>query len=165
MIEIIRIFIILMFLHALADFALQSDVMAKGKNRLIQKRIFNNLRQIVTKEDPKKWSVERIKAYEIKYSCKLNVDEIDNVEFRKKYRRLPNGQKFVNTWFYWLSAHALIQGGLIMMVFPDFWYLGLVEAINHFCIDLLKTNNKINIHSDQALHLWSRIMYLLIMVI
>ena len=165
MIEIIRVFIILMFLHALADFSFQSDAMAKGKNRLTQKRIFNNLPQIVIKEDPKEWSVERIEAYEKKWDCILDINEVDHVEFRKKYRLLPNGQKFVNCWFYWMSAHALIQGGLIMMVFPEFWYLGVIEMIMHFIIDFMKCQNKLNPHQDQFLHLIFRIMYLVNMVI
>lgn len=163
--NIIKTFIILMFLHALADFVLQSDAMAKGKNRVTQKRIFDNLPLIVTKEDPKIWPLEKIKEYELKYDCKLDVDEIDHVEFREKYRLLPDGQKFINCWFYWLSAHALIHGGVIMMVFPEFWYLGLIEIISHFTIDSLKTHNKINIHADQIMHLWWKIMYLIIMVI
>lgn len=165
MIEIIRIFLILVFLHALADFSLQSDAMAKGKNRLTQKRIFNNLPPIVEKQDPKEWTEERIKEYEIRFNCKLDVNEIDHVEFPKKYRLLPNGQKFINCWFYWMSAHALIHGGLIIMVFPEFWYLGLIEMITHFFTDVGKCEQRYNVHTDQLFHLLFKLCYLWIMVI
>ena len=165
MIEIIRIFFILMFLHALADFSLQSDAMAKGKNRLTQIRIFNKLPIVVIKEDPKTWDIEKIKSYKMKYDCKIDLDETDHIEFRQKDRFLPNGQKFVNCWFYWMSAHALIHGGVIALVFPEFWYLGLIEVIIHFIIDFMKCQNKLNPHQDQFLHFIFRIAYLINMVI
>ena len=165
MMEIIRVFITLMFLHALADFSFQSDAMAKGKNRLTQKRIFDNLPQIVIKEDPKEWSVEKIEAYEKKWNCILDINETNHVEFRKKYRLLPNGQKFINCWFYWMSAHAMIHGGLIIMVFPEFWFLGLIEMVTHFFTDVGKCEQRYNVHTDQLFHLLFKLCYLWIMVI
>lgn len=157
--NILKTFIILMFLHALADFALQSDAMAKGKNRLTQIEIKEEIpwTYITIKREDLTWLGKR------KVKKKYKIDHYKYFEFHEK--RLSNGQKFVNCWFYWLSAHALIHGGVIMMVFPEFWYLGLAEMINHFIIDSLKTHKKINIHADQMMHLWWKIVYLIIMVI
>jgi len=53
--------------HAFADFAFQSDSMAKGKNR---------------HSDPSK---------------------------------LPKNQKYTPYWPYWLAAHALIHGGIVVI--------------------------------------------------
>ena len=108
------ILIVMLFLHALADFALQSDAMAKGKNR------------------------------HIKGSA-------------------PPGQKLMPCWYWWLSAHALIQGGLIIVTF-GVWWLGLIEIISHFIIDFLKCDNVTNPNQDQACHLSLRIIYAIVLV-
>lgn len=105
----IEILFILLFIHALADFALQSDVMAKGKNRH-------------SKIIP------------------------------------PIGEKHMPVWVYFLSAHALIHGGLIMLVFGNIW-IALIEFISHFIIDFLKCENKTNPHQDQVMHLILKIIY------
>ncbi len=159
MIEIIRIFITLMFLHALADFALQSDAMAKGKNRLTQIEIKETIPLIpitIKRED-------LTILGKIKFFREYRNNQFKYFEFREK--RLPNGQKFVNCWFYWMSAHALIQGGLILLVFPEFWYLGLIEVIAHFLTDVGKCEQRYNVHTDQLFHLLFKLCYLWIMVI
>ena len=116
---------ILLFLHALADFTLQTDVMAKGKNRKSEVKNYDHWVNILNR-DPK---------------------------------------LFKKCWFYWLTAHALIHGGIIALIFPEFWYLGLIEVIIHFIIDFMKCQNKLNPHQDQFLHFIFRIMYLVNMVI
>ena len=103
--------LILLFLHALTDFALQSDAMAKGKNRNIK-------------------------------------------------GTAPPGMP---CWYWWLSAHAFIHGGLIIVIF-GVWWLGLIEIITHFIIDFLKCDNVINSNQDQASHLILRIIYAIVLV-
>lgn len=105
---------VLLFLHALADFALQSDAMAKGKNRHI-------------KTTP------------------------------------PPGQKYMPCWHWWLSAHAAIHGGLIIVTL-GVWWLGLIEFCAHFIIDFLKCDNVTNPNQDQACHLSLRIIYSIVLV-
>ena len=124
MIEIFLInLLILLFLHALADFAFQSDVMAKCKNRLRDK------------ERKNRWKHGNHKDIII-----------------------PEGQKYQLTWYYWLTAHALIHGGLIGFIFGN-WIIGFIEVLAHFVIDFLKTHNYTNIHHDQGMHLILRIIY------
>lgn len=96
--------------HALADFALQSDAMAKGKNR----------------------------------------------HNRPEY--IPEGQKYIPCWPYWLTAHALIHGGAVYLVTGSLWW-GLTETVLHWFIDFIKCEGVTNPHVDQALHLWCRIWY------
>lgn len=114
--NIIEILFVMIFLHFLGDFALQSDTMAKGKNR------------------------------------------------HKKPDYIPEGQKYKITCFYWLSAHAFIQGGLIFIFFPVLWIV-LLEVLFHFIIDFLKCDNITNPHIDQFLHFLLRILYTMILVI
>lgn len=106
----IEILFILLFLHFLADFSLQSEAMAKGKNR----------------------------------------------HFKPEY--VPEGQKYKITWFYWLIAHAFIQGGLIFIFFPIVW-IALIEVVFHFLLDFFKCDNITNPHIDQGLHILLRIIY------
>ncbi len=123
MIELLQTFLVLWFLHALADFAFQSDAMAQGKN--IKNEIAN-------------WN---------KWVHALKRDP-------KKYKKC---------WFWWLSAHALIQGGLIFLVFGNYWIF-LIEVIAHFTIDFLKCNEKLNPHQDQGLHISLRVLYAFLIV-
>lgn len=88
--------------HALADFALQSDAVARGKNRH-------------TTLQP------------------------------------PPGQKPQVNWFYWLTAHALIHGGLVALVvaMPA---VGAIVAAVHWLLDFAKCEGWTTIHGDQAGH-------------
>jgi hypothetical protein len=107
----IELFFKLLVGHALADFALQSDTMAKGKNR------------------------------------------------HNKPDYIPDGQKFVSCWFYWMGAHSLIHGGVIYLITGSLFF-GIFETIAHFLIDFVKCENKINPNQDQLLHLGCRFFYL-----
>ena len=99
--------------HAVADFALQSDWMAKNKNR-------NNPSDYV-----------------------------------------PSGQKWTPTWFYVLSAHALIHGGAVYLITGNLVF-GLMETILHWMVDFIKCENKINPHEDQFFHIGWKLVYALV---
>lgn len=96
--------------HALADFALQSDAMAKGKNR--------------HNKNP-----------------------------------APKGQKYTPCWPYWLIAHSLIHGGIVYLITGNL-FLGIIETVLHSVIDFMKCENVFTPHTDQALHLLCKVMYL-----
>lgn len=95
--------------HALADFALQSDSMAKGKNR-----------------------------------------------HRKTHP--PPGAKYQPCWHYWLTAHALIHGGVVYLITQSL-ILGLAEFVSHWVIDFYKCENKYGIHTDQGLHIGCKFLW------
>ena len=97
--------------HALADFSLQTDVMAKLKN----------------------W--------------KNTPDWI------------PDGQKYVPCWHYWMLSHSLIHGGIVYLITGNILF-GFIETISHFGIDSLKCANKTNPNQDQFLHIACKIIYL-----
>lgn len=98
--------------HALADFALQSDAMAKGKNRH-------------NRTTP------------------------------------PPGATYTPCWLYWLSSHALIHGGVVWAVTGNV-YLGVAETALHWLIDFAKCENRISVHTDQALHVWLKFLWAVI---
>jgi len=97
--------------HALADFSLQTDAMAKGKNR------------------------------------------------NKKPDYIPEGQKYVPCWHYWLSAHALIHGGIVYLITNSLIW-GITEVAIHWIADFLKCGNKTNPNQDQFIHIASKLIYL-----
>ena len=109
------IIIILIFSHFLADFTLQTDAMAKGKNR------------------------------------------------NRKIDYIPEGQKLVPVWPYWLSAHAIIHGGMLY-IFTLNPYVFIVESISHFIIDFIKCENWTNPNQDQGLHGLMKIIEFIILV-
>lgn len=99
--------------HALCDFALQSDAMAKGKNR------------------------------------------------HRPPENVPPGQVPQTIWPYWLSAHALIHGGAVMLITGSAW-LGIAETVVHWGIDYAKCENWTDIHKDQALHILCKVLWVII---
>jgi len=96
--------------HALADYPLQGEAMAKGKNR-------NN-----------------------------------------PPHGVPAGQKPVKVWFHYLTAHALIHSGAVLLVTGNY-YLALAELVLHWIIDFAKCENWTNPHVDQLLHIGCKVGY------
>ena len=113
MMQMFEIFFKLAVGWAIADFGLQLDAMAKGKNR-----------------------------------------------HRQAPDLVPEGQKPVAVWPYYLTAHALIHAGMVWWATGSIW-LGLTEFVLHWLIDYAKCENLTNPHGDQLLHLICRLLYLL----
>ena len=61
-------------------------------------------------------------------------------------------------WPYWMGAHALIHGGLVAVITGSVW-LGIAETVVHFGIDFAKCEGWTNIHSDQALHVLCKVVW------
>lgn len=113
----IELIFLLLFGHALADFSLQGDPMAKGKNR------------------------------------------------NKKPDYIPEGQKFIPCWHYWMSAHSLIHGGVVYLATGGNLLCGLIETISHFLIDFAKCENWTNPNQDQMLHVVFKAAYVCIIFV
>ena len=73
---------------------------------------------------------------------------------------VPEGQKYTPTWFYVLSAHALIHGGMVYLITGN-PLLGLIETAIHWAADFAKCENWTNPHIDQAIHITAKIAYAL----
>ena len=98
--------------HALCDFSLQTDSMAKGKNR-------NN------QTTP------------------------------------PPGAKHAPSWYFWLTAHALIHAGAVLLVTHSHW-CALTELVLHAATDFGKCENWYGMKTDQAAHVACKIAYVLV---
>lgn len=61
-------------------------------------------------------------------------------------------------WYYWLSAHALIHGGVVYIITGSL-LLGVVETLLHWLIDFSKCEGWLNFHQDQALHVGCKLGY------
>jgi len=74
---------------------------------------------------------------------------------------IPKGQKFTPCWHYWLSAHAIVHGGMCYLVTGLMW-ICIAEFVLHFTIDLIKCESLIGPHTDQVLHYLCKFGYVII---
>jgi hypothetical protein len=61
-------------------------------------------------------------------------------------------------WYYWLSAHSLIHGGLVAFITGSL-ALGIAETIVHWLIDYAKCEHWTSIHTDQLLHVLCKVLW------
>lgn len=65
-------------------------------------------------------------------------------------------------WYYWMTGHALIHGGLVFMITGSI-VLALVETLIHWLVDHAKCSGRISIHQDQAMHVACKFAYAALM--
>jgi len=75
---------------------------------------------------------------------------------------IPNHQKYVLCWPYWLTAHAIIHGACLYYVTSSLM-CAIIEVIFHWFIDFLKCEGKTNPHEDQVYHIFLKICYWMIL--
>ncbi len=75
---------------------------------------------------------------------------------------IPNYQKYVPCWPYWLASHALVHGGFVYLITGSV-ALGLIETVLHGGIDFAKCEGYTDPNQDQALHMGCKISYLFYM--
>lgn len=61
-------------------------------------------------------------------------------------------------WWYWMLAHSLIHGMAVALVTNSI-ALGVAEAGFHAAIDITKCAGLLNIHADQFLHLFCKVLW------
>ena len=61
-------------------------------------------------------------------------------------------------WWHLLTAHAILHGGMVGIITGNMW-LGLLEFVFHWFIDLAKNEKKTNLEVDQALHIVCKVFY------
>ena len=71
---------------------------------------------------------------------------------------IAKGENTGPNWYYWLSAHALVHGGMIWFITGNPIF-GLAEVILHWIADYAKCENWTNIHTDQLIHITCKIVY------
>lgn len=80
-----------------------------------------------------------------------------------KPENIPKGQKLTPCWFYFLTAHALIHGGVVWAI-TGIWWTGIIEMFSHWIIDFFKCENITNPHIDQALHIFVKLVIVLLLM-
>nr|QFZ91716.1 DUF3307 domain-containing protein [Synechococcus elongatus PCC 11802] len=59
-------------------------------------------------------------------------------------------------WYWWLSAHTLIHGGIVTLLTGS-GLLGMIEVGIHAIADWLKCENRTTLLQDQILHLLTKL--------
>jgi hypothetical protein len=63
-----------------------------------------------------------------------------------------------------MIAHALSHGGAVAIITHSFW-LGVAETCAHFYIDYIKCEKHISIHTDQALHIVCKFVWIMFLML
>lgn len=66
-------------------------------------------------------------------------------------------------WVHSLTAHSIIHGGAVGII-TGIWWLGVLEALCHWIIDCAKCESKISLHTDQALHIACKVLWVFITI-
>lgn len=61
-------------------------------------------------------------------------------------------------WYYWMTAHALVHGGMVYLI-TNSLVLGLVETAIHWVTDFAKCEGWIGLHTDQGIHIGCKVAY------
>lgn len=85
------------------------------------------------------------------YSLQSESMAIGKGRFDSHYNTVP--------WYYWMAAHCAVHSLFVMCITHNIYY-GIIEFVIHFLSDYLKCKRKINIHIDQAIHIFSKLIYL-----
>ncbi len=82
----------------------------------------------------------------------------------KKPDWIPDGQKYVPCWFYWLTAHSLIHAGLVLCVTQSL-ACAIFELALHWIIDYAKCEGCSTPPEDQLMHIICKIGYWLALIL
>jgi hypothetical protein len=72
-----------------------------------------------------------------------------------KNRNTPIGKLF---WPHALAAHSVIHGGAVLLLTGSLW-MACAETVIHAATDWLKCENKISLHTDQAIHIGCKVLW------
>jgi hypothetical protein len=86
-----------------------------------------------------------------------------DVMSREKRRSSETELQKIVPWYYWLSAHALVHGGLIAAVTGSV-VIGILETVAHWVIDFGKCEGWYGMKTDQLLHVLCKVMWFSIIV-
>jgi len=67
-------------------------------------------------------------------------------------------------WYYWMTAHCLMQAGVVMLVTGSIKF-ALFEFVVHFVTDYTKCRNWISIHLDQGIHLACKLSFAILIAL
>ena len=87
---------------------------------------------------------------------------------RCKCRRATDPLQHAVPWYYWLTAHALLNGTAVGWIirwgygenswYPAVWFAA-AETLAHWLIDFGKCERLYGIHTDQGLHVLCKVAW------
>jgi hypothetical protein len=76
--------------------------------------------------------------------------------------KINQGDMKAVPWWYWMLSHASMSALMVYLITGNI-ICTLIEVITHFLIDTGKCLGYYKIHADQALHLVTRIILIIIL--
>lgn len=67
-------------------------------------------------------------------------------------------------WIYAMSAHCLVHAGFVWIITGS-WAFAIAEFIAHWIIDFLKCEGVTNFDGDQALHLLTKLVFVILVAV
>lgn len=71
-------------------------------------------------------------------------------------------QTLFPNWFYWMSAHAVVHGGIVYIITGSL-AMGVLETLIHGLTDYSKCEGRISMHQDQVIHIGCKAGYAVFM--
>jgi hypothetical protein len=88
----------------------------------------------------------------------------DFLALHKNRHYNSNAQGFPpGVWLHCLISHALIHAGFVWLITGNV-ILGLCELVLHTLIDFIKCEKLTNFHTDQALHVLSKALFVVMIM-
>ena len=79
--------------------------------------------------------------------------------YKSRHAKNPHlGAKEPRLWLHLLTNHAILHGGAVGLITTNVW-LGLLEFVLHWLIDLAKNEHRTTLDQDQALHWLCKLGY------
>jgi hypothetical protein len=72
--------------------------------------------------------------------------------------RFMKSESVRGLWVHCLTAHSLIHAGFVWAISGVF-VLGVIEFVLHWAIDFIKSAGITNLHVDQLLHVFCKVLY------
>ena len=92
----------------------------------------------------------------------LQNEAMGKYKYKHRKPEPPEGVKPRPVWYYYLTAHALIHGGTVLLA-TNSPTLGILETATHWIIDYGKTIRLYNIGLDQTLHLLCKLLWVILL--
>lgn len=67
-------------------------------------------------------------------------------------------------WYQALFAHSAIHAGFVGIITGSLW-LGLAEFVAHAATDRAKCAGRIGFDTDQAIHVWCKVMWVVLLAV
>ena len=92
--------------------------------------------------------------------CALQSDKMGRLKYRKNHGDTSFLTSPQSPWYFWLTAHALVNSLGVYVVTQSLVY-ALWEFYFHWLIDFVQCEGGFSKKSDQLTHLFTKVLYCL----